>query len=446
MGVEIRGDTNYIVNTFNIGKQEPPRISTEFAACFACRTRRFPSLSGPKTACPLSASQDARRALPASDTQLDPKARPRPRGHVIDDETIAVVGAGAWGTALAITAAQAGRTVRLWAREPEVAEAIRTNGENTPFLPDRPIPPEVTASNDLGAALDGAAIVLLVVPSQFLRGTAASVEAHLAAGVPVVICAKGIERGSGKLMSTIIEEEMPGRPFGVLSGPTFAEELAAGLPTAVTIASDFDDDTDPDQSLAARVALSLGSPILRPYISNDVTGVEVGGAIKNVIAIACGIATGLGFRSNTRAALIARGLEEMKSLAEALGGKRETVTGLSGIGDLMLTCSSEQSRNMSFGMALGRGQTAEEALAGKVQVVEGVVNTLSVTDLARSLGIELPICEAMRAVLEDGMDISEAVASLIGRPLKAEPKALDMALPHPAGEEEIAAHVEEITR
>ncbi len=367
-----------------------------------------------------------------------------------NDNTIAVIGAGAWGTALAIAAAGAGRQVRLWAREPEVVEAISKSRENTFFLPERPIPDGVTATTDMDEALNGADIVLLVVPSQFLRVSAREAEKRLKAGVPVVICSKGIERGTGKLMSTIIEDEMPGRPYAVLSGPTFAEELAAGLPTAVTVASDFAGTEEADTSVAARVALALGSPNLRPYISDDVTGVEVGGAIKNVIAIACGIATGLGFRSNTRAALIARGLEEMKSLAEALGGQRETVTGLSGIGDLMLTCSSEQSRNMSFGMALGQGRTAEEALSGKAQVVEGVVNTASVTDLARELGIELPICEAMRALLEDGAELADVVAGLLGRPLKAEPKALDVELPHPASEDEITdhitAHVEDLAR
>ena len=359
---------------------------------------------------------------------------------------VAVIGAGAWGTALAITAARAGRRVRLWAREPEVVEAIERDGENTPFLPGHAIPADVTATGDLDEAVRDADLVLLVVPSQFLRSVANKVESVLPTGVPVVVCSKGIERDSGKLMTTVVEEEMPKRRLAVLSGPTFAEEVAAGLPTAITVASSCAasdaDNGKGNHSLAARVALAIGSATFRPYISDDVVGVEVGGAVKNVLAIACGIATGLGFRSNTRAALITRGLDEMKSLAETLGGRRETVTGLAGIGDLLLTCSSEQSRNMSFGLALGRGQTRDEILNGKAQVVEGVINSASVTALARELGLEMPICEAVHAVVEKGMDVSDALSLLLGRPLKGEPKALDIALPHPTAQtidEEIAS-------
>lgn len=358
---------------------------------------------------------------------------------------IAVIGAGAWGTALAITAASAGRTVCLWAREPDVVETVRRTGENTTFLPERPVPPSVTVTNDMAGAVRGADLALLVVPSQFLRPISTRLQTHLPPGVPVVICAKGIERDTGKMMSTVIEEEMPGRPYAALSGPTFAEELAAGLPTAVTVASTCAAGPDVETSLASRIALALGTPTFRPYVSDDVIGIEIGGAVKNVLAIACGIATGLGFRSNTRAALITRGLEEMKNLAEALGGRRETVTGLSGIGDLMLTCSSEQSRNMSFGLALGRGESRERILNGRAQVVEGVVNAVAVTDLARKLGVEMPICEAVRSVLEDGVDIAEAVGNLLGRPLRAEPKALDIELPHP-GSDDIEAHIEALTQ
>ncbi len=365
------------------------------------------------------------------------------RGFEFTD--VAVIGAGAWGTALAINAARAGRRVRLWAREPEVVATIRHNGENTPFLPDRPVPAAIAVSNDMAATVRDAHLVLLVVPSQFIRQIAARLEQLLPSGVPVVICAKGIERDSGKMMSDIIAEEMPDRPLAALSGPTFAEEVAADLPTAVAVASACAGEGGAESSLAAHVALALGTATFRPYVSDDVAGVEVGGAVKNVLAIACGIATGMGFRSNTRAALITRGLEEMKCLAEALGGRRETVTGLAGIGDLMLTCSSEQSRNMSFGLALGRGRSRAEILDGKAQVVEGVVNAVAVTDLARRLGIEMPICEAVRTVLEDGADITESLAALLGRPLRAEPRAIDLALPHPASDD-IEARVEALTR
>lgn len=365
--------------------------------------------------------------------------------ETIELSHIAVIGAGAWGTALAITATQAGRDVRIWAREPEVVDDMQQNRMNTAFLPERPIPSSLTATGDMAKAVKDADLALLVVPSQFLRRVAAELETHLPRGVPVVICAKGIERGSGKLMSTIVEEEMPDRPFAALSGPTFAEELAAGLPTAVTVASTCASGPDVETSLASRIALALGTPTFRPYVSDDVIGIEIGGAVKNVLAIACGIASGLGFQSNTRAALITRGLEEMKNLAEALGGRRETVTGLSGIGDLMLTCSSEQSRNMSFGLALGRGMSRNDILSDRAQVVEGVVNAIAVTDLARSLNVEMPICEAVRAVLEDGIDIADALAGLLGRPLRGEPKALDIELPHP-GADDIGTQVEALTQ
>ncbi len=344
---------------------------------------------------------------------------------------VAVVGAGAWGTALALTAGRAGRDVRLWAREPEVVEAINARHENPVFLPGVALPETLSASNDLAVACAEAEAVLLVVPSQFLRAVAEAVEAVLPEGVPVVVCAKGIERDSGLLMTQAVEQAMPGRPLAVLSGPTFAAEVAAEMPTAVTLASACAAAGE-EASLAARLAVALSTPTFRIYVSHDLVGVEIGGAVKNVIAIACGIAQGVGFGANTRAALITRGLEEMKRLAEALGGARETVTGLSGIGDLTLTCSSAQSRNFSFGLGLGRGKTPAELLAGRQSVVEGAVNAVTVTDLARRYGVEMPICEAVRAVVEEGVPIVDAMAALLRRPLKAEPKALDLELDHPA--------------
>lgn len=359
-------------------------------------------------------------------------------------QRIAVIGGGAWGTALALTALRAGRDVRLWAREPEVVEAINARHRNESFLSGIDLPETLIATNRVSLACADADAVLLVVPSQFLRALAEQVEAELTPGIPVVICAKGIERDSGLMMTQVIEQAMPGRPMAVLSGPTFAEEVAQGLPTAVTIASPCAQEGD-EASLAARLAVALGSATFRPYVSHDMAGVEVGGAVKNVIAIACGIAKGAGFGSNTRAALITRGLEEMKRLAEALGGARETVTGLSGIGDLTLTCSSEQSRNFSFGLGLGQGKSPDEITAGKPAVVEGVVNALTVTDLARKLGVEMPICEAVRSVVHESVPIVDAMASLLRRPLKAEPKALDLELQHPA-EETVVPHLTEITQ
>ena len=350
-------------------------------------------------------------------------------------DKVAVIGAGAWGTALAMTADRAGRRVSLWAREAEVVEAVARDRRN-PFLPDYPLPVEIAVSGDLAAVVADAGLVILVVPSQFLRAMARAAEAALAPGVPVVICAKGIEADSGKLMSQIVAEEMPGRPQAVLSGPSFAAEVAEGQPTAVTIASEdaVGGAAEATSSLAANICLALGNENFRPYISDDPVGVEVGGAVKNVLAIACGIADGLGLGSNPRAALITRGLAELKRLAEALGGRRETVTGLAGIGDLTLTCSSTQSRNFSFGRALGLGQTPEQALAGKKSVAEGAVNARSVTQLARRLGVEMPICEAVNAILYDGLSIRDAVQALLTRSIKAESRELEphVTLPHPS--------------
>ena len=333
---------------------------------------------------------------------------------------VAVVGGGAWGTALALTALRAGRRVRLWAREPEVVEAINRRHENTAFLPGAALPESLTAGDSLTEVCAGAGAALLVVPSQFLRAVAEQVEAVLPKGVPVIVCAKGIERNTGLLMTQVVEQAMPGRPLAVLSGPTFAAEVAADQPTAVTLAAAEDE----DETLAPQLAAALSTPTFRIYVSHDPVGVEVGGAVKNVIAIACGIAQGLGFGANTRAALITRGLAEIKRLAEALGGARETVSGLAGLGDLTLTCSSEQSRNFSFGLGLGHGETAEALLADRKAVVEGVVNAVTVTDLARKLGVELPICEAVRAVLHEGQPIPEAMAALLRRPLTREAEAI----------------------
>lgn len=353
-------------------------------------------------------------------------------------DRVSVIGGGAWGTALAMTAFSAGRQTRLWVRESHAVAAIRETRHN-PFLPNHSLDPAIGVSPDLAEAVDGADLVILVVPSQFLRRVSTEVEAHLGRGVPVVVCSKGIETDSGALMTRVVAEAMPGRPHAVLSGPSFAEEVAAGQPTAVTIASNDAHEDDPDAfaaSLAARVAVTLGTATFRPYLSDDVVGVEVGGAVKNVLAIACGIAKGLGLGSNPRAALITRGLAEIKRLAEALGGRRETVTGLAGIGDLTLTCSSEQSRNFSFGKALGEGRSAEDILSGTTAVVEGAVNARSVTALARRLGVEMPICEAVDAVLHDGVPLQEAVQALLTRPIRAEPREMEplVRLSHPAAE------------
>ena len=369
-------------------------------------------------------SQNGSATRPASG------ASPDPYPHV------AVIGGGAWGTALALISDAAGRRTSLWIRETDVAAAIRRDGA-TPFLPGHAIPRSIEASEEIATAVAGAGLALLVVPSQFLRAVATQVEARLAPGVPVVICSKGIEADTGALMTQVVGEAMPGRPQAVMSGPSFADEAAAGQPTAVTVAVDpaqGHDLTDPG-NLAARIAVTLGAGNLRPYLSDDPVGVEVGGAVKNVIAIACGIAAGKGLGSNARAALITRGLAEIKRLALALGGQAETVTGLAGIGDLTLTCSSEQSRNFTFGKALGAGASAEQALAGKAAVVEGAVNARAVVALAGKLGVEMPICRTVDAIVHRGLSVDEAIGELLSRPLRAEPRTLEgeVLVPHPGG-------------
>lgn len=334
-----------------------------------------------------------------------------------------------------MTAHAAGRDTTLWVRETDAVAAIHRDRRN-PFLPQHPLPAAVQVTGDLASALDATQLVIVVVPSQFLRPMCRQISRHCATGAPVVVCSKGIETDSGALMSQVIEQELPGWPLAVLSGPSFAKEVAAGQPTAVTIASadlvDATADSAP-QTLAARVAVTLATPSFRPYLSDDVVGIEVGGAVKNVLAIACGIAQGRGMGSNPRAALITRGLAEIKRLATALGGQRETVTGLAGIGDLTLTCSSEQSRNFSFGKALGEGRTAEELLANRTSVVEGVVNARSVAALAMRLRVDMPICQTIDRVLHGGLPIDDAIDLLMVRPLRAESAALEklIKLPHP---------------
>ncbi|GGE42800.1 glycerol-3-phosphate dehydrogenase [NAD(P)+] [Agaricicola taiwanensis] len=351
-----------------------------------------------------------------------------PARFQIPIKNVAVVGGGAWGTALAITAARAGCNVSLWAREPEVVESIRSRRQNDIFLPGYDIPEVVRPEENLAAAVKDADAVLLVVPSQFLRATCQALETCLAPHVALVICSKGIERSNGLLLAAVVEEVLPSHALAVLSGPTFADEVAAGQPTAVTIASP-DAASRPEHSLAAALARAIGTATFRPYISDDVAGVEVGGAVKNVLAIASGIATGLGFGSNARAAIITRGLDELKTLSEALGGRRDTVTGLAGIGDLTLTCSSEQSRNMRYGMGLAQDKSDAEIFGGRPVVVEGAENAVSVTDLARRLNVDMPICEAVRAIIADGKPIKDAMNELLSRPFRGEQRSVALVIP-----------------
>ncbi len=343
---------------------------------------------------------------------------------------ISVIGGGAWGTALAMACARAGREVSLWAREAAVVEHIRRDRVNPVFLPGHVLPASIRAEHSLDAALQGTALVLLVVPSQFLRATCRLIARVIAPGTPLVICAKGIEHGSGQLLAQVVEDALPGHPLAVLSGPTFAHEVALGQPTAVTIAS-RDVATDGEDSLAARIAASVGSAAFRPYVSDDVVGVEVGGAVKNVLAIASGIAHGLGFGANARAALITRGLGEMQRLGEALGGRADTLCGLAGLGDLTLTCSSEQSRNMRYGAGIATGRSELDIFDGRPVVVEGRENAVPVTDLARQLLVDMPICEAVRAIVSDGAAVSEVMAQLLSRPFRAEADHIAVTITQP---------------
>ncbi len=358
-----------------------------------------------------------------------------------------VIGCGAWGTALAATMVRAGVTTTIWGRDSDVTEHIVCAQENPRYLPGVPLPAALTATTDPRRAVRDAEVVLIVTPSRTVRSIAETVAAHIRPGTPVAVCAKGIEAETGLLMTQVAEQELDGHPIGCVSGPTFAREAALGHPTAATVAFPFSyaDRLEPAKSPAARLAVSLSTESFRAYLSDDLIGVEIGGAVKNVIAMACGMMTGAGFAENTRAALITRGLDEMKALAEALGGRRETVTGLAGIGDLALTCSSTTSRNMALGVQLGEGRDRASCFDGEPVVVEGEVNARSVTDLARRLNVALPICEAVRAILHDGAALGPTFAALWAMPIEAEPRAMDLALSHPATDQDIATLAERIS-
>lgn len=345
----------------------------------------------------------------------------------------AVIGAGSWGTALAAVLASDGTDVRIWGRSRDPLEEINARHTNSAHLGDTTLPPSLTGEPDMGAALADADVVLVVVPSRAIRAVLSDVAAHLDPDTPVAICAKGIEAETGFLMTQLAEDTLGNRPIGCVSGPTFALETALGHPTAATVAFPFapSDRLSPETSPAARLAVSLTTESFRAYISDDLIGVEVGGAVKNVIALACGMMTGAGYSDNTRAALITRGLDEMKALATALGGRRETLTGLSGLGDLSLTCNSTTSRNMKLGLQLGGGTPRADCFDGKPVVVEGEANAKSVTDLARKLNVAMPICETVRAILFDGADLGEAFATLWARPIQAEPLSMDVAFANP---------------
>ncbi|MBI1237866.1 MAG: NAD(P)H-dependent glycerol-3-phosphate dehydrogenase [Alphaproteobacteria bacterium] len=327
-------------------------------------------------------------------------------------QPVAVVGAGAWGTALAAHLAGAGIETLLWAREPEVVEAITDRQENTRFLPGVPLAPSVRATGDLREAA-AASLILWVTPAQHMRAILREARPALKEGAVLVSCAKGIEAASGAFMSEIAAEIAPAARFAVLSGPSFAADVARGLPTAVTLAA-------ADPALGEALLAVIGRGALRPYLSSDTRGAELGGAVKNVLAIACGIAAGRGLGDSARAALITRGFAEMTRFGLALGARAETLAGLSGLGDLVLTCSSRQSRNFALGETLGTGTPREAALKDGAKLAEGAATAPALVRRARAVGVEMPIAEAVAAILAGTAEIDAAIAALLSRPLKME--------------------------
>lgn len=326
--------------------------------------------------------------------------------------SVGVIGAGAWGTALAQNAALAGRSATLWARDPATVAAINTGHENSRRLPGVTLDTAVRASGDIAEACRADAIVL-AAPAQALREVARDMAPHVAPGIPVVIAAKGIERTTGTFMTDVLAEALPQAVPAVLSGPSFAADVARGLPTAVTLAA-------ADETLAASLVLALGHAAFRPYSSSDLTGVQVGGAVKNVLAIACGIVIGRALGASAQAALIARGFAEMSRFGRALGARTETLAGLSGLGDLVLTATNAQSRNFSFGLALGRGDGTEALLGDGAAVTEGVWTAPAVVNRAGGLGVEMPISAAVAAVVTGRIGLDEAIEGLMSRPFRAE--------------------------
>jgi glycerol-3-phosphate dehydrogenase (NAD(P)+) len=323
----------------------------------------------------------------------------------VNIDSVGIIGGGAWGTALAQAMRRAGRDVVLWAREADVVGSINERHVNETFLPGVTLDADIRATGKLVDVATCDAL-LLVAPAQHVRGVAKALRSSLSKGTPVVICAKGIEQASGQMMGDVIAAELPDATLAALSGPSFAADVARGLPTALTIG----------RVLAER----LGGPMFRLYWTSDLVGVELGGALKNVLAIAAGIVDGQGLGASAHAALVTRGFAEMRRFGKALGARPETLIGLSGLGDLILTCGSPQSRNMSLGRALGRGESLSQALAGKLAVTEGVYTATAVCRIAEEKGIDMPISTAVCDVVDGRIGVKEAIEQLMQRPLKAE--------------------------
>jgi len=324
--------------------------------------------------------------------------------------SIGIVGAGAWGTALAIALSRAGRSVTLWVREPDLASSMGKTRENTLHLPGVSLAPSITITADL-SALSACQALILATPAQHIRTTCKVLAPYCSTPRPLIIAAKGIELITHRLMSEVVAQEMPSFPIFVLSGPSFALEVAHGLPAALTLAS---------EEAAEDLAHALSSPSFRLYTTDDIIGTQIGGAIKNVLAIACGIVTGRKMGDNARAALITRGLAEITRLGAALGAKSETLMGLSGLGDLVLTCSSPQSRNMSLGIGLGQGKSLEDILKTHKGVAEGVATAAATLGLAYRHGIDMPVVRAIDRVLRENAHIDDIISEILARPLRHE--------------------------
>ncbi len=325
---------------------------------------------------------------------------------------IGVVGAGAWGTALAQLSATAGCDVTLWARESEVVTSVNERNENEMFLAGVSLEPSITATTEL-SDIAGMDFIFMVVPAQFVRPVLIDLKPHISENAAIVLCAKGIEQSTGKLMSDVVTEILPKSPLVVLSGPTFAREVAEGRPSAVTIASKY-------QRVTERLSDAIGQPTFRPYASRDVIGAEIGGALKNVFAIACGITTGRNMGDNARAALITRSLSEMVRFGEKHGAERSTMMGLCGLGDLILTCSSPQSRNMSLGIAIGEGQAVADLMKDRKTVAEGYHTSSVLARICREEGLDLPLVMAVNDILHEGKDVNRVITELLNRPFVSE--------------------------
>jgi glycerol-3-phosphate dehydrogenase (NAD(P)+) len=333
-------------------------------------------------------------------------------GADVQFRRISILGGGAWGTALAQTLAHGDASVSLWAREPEIVEDINARHVNRTFLPGIDLNPSIRATNEL-ADVARADAILAVVPAQHLREVVGKLSKQIAADTPVIICAKGIEQSSGRFMGDVLEEVAPHALRVVLSGPSFAADVARGLPSALTLACR-------NETVGRALTSALSSRQMRLYWSSDVLGAELGGAVKNVLAIAAGIVEGRGLGASAHAAIVTRGFAELRRFGEAMGARTATLLGLSGLGDLILTCGSPQSRNMSLGRALGEGRSLAEVLGARAAVTEGVYTCKALVRLAREHGVDMPIADAVNGIIEGRLMVDEAITALMQRPLKAE--------------------------